>query len=262
MQRKITTILLSITLLLLLIVSSACSTFAPPPTPTNTPNPPTATATITATPTKTLVPTNTPRPTATPNLAATQKFEGFHQEIQSYYDLGYVASTDGNVKEFDDFEYEWAQLGWYNWLPLGRDVSKFAMSAHFKWMSAYKNADESGCGFAFAIQPDQGHYAVFLDRSKIIFLDADSSYGSYARFVGLTSGTGRVKFDNPAEADFTLVVNGIDSYVLVNNDLVGRYTLAKSRILQGDVGLTVLSGTNKDYGTRCEMTNLHLFELK
>jgi hypothetical protein len=207
-----------------------------------------------------MVPTSTPRPTATPNLAATQKYEGFNQEIQSYYDAGWLASTDGSFKEIDDFSYEWAQLGWYRWLPLGRDVSNFAMSAHFRWMSAYKNADDSGCGFAFAIQPDNGHYAVFLDRSKIIFLDADSSYGNYTRSVGRTSGPGRVKFDNPAEADFTLIVNGIAAYILVDNELVGQYTLAKSRILEGDLGLTVLSGTNKDYGTRCEMTNIHIFE--
>jgi hypothetical protein len=78
--------------------------------------------------------------------------------------------------------------------------------------------------------------------------------------VGRTSGSGRVKFDNPAEADFTLIVNGINAYVLVNKEMVGKYTLSKSRILQGDVGLTVLSGTNKNYGTRCEMTDIHLFE--
>jgi hypothetical protein len=248
-------------LLIVLFVLSACSTFAPPAVPTDTPQP-TATSTITATPTNTLVPTSTPRPTATPNLAATQKYEGFNQEIQSYYDLGYVESTDGSFKQFDDFADEWAQLGWYQWYPLGRDVSDFSLSAHFKWMSAYKNADESGCGFAFAIQQDYGHYAVFLDRNKIIFLDADSSYGSYARSVGRTTGSGRVKFNNPAEADFTLIVNGISAYVLVNDELIGQYTLSKSRILQGDVGLTVLSGTNKDYGTRCEMTNIHIFEPK
>jgi len=176
--------------------------------------------------------------------------------------LGYLASTDGTIKEIDNFADDWAQIGWYQWYPLSHEVSDFSLSAHFKWMSASKNADESGCGFTFAIQPDYGHYAVFLDRSKVIFLDADSSYGSYARSVGRTRGPGRVKFDNPAEADFTLIVNGISAYVLVDNEFVGQYTLSKSRILRGDVGLTVLSGTNKDYGTRCEMTHVHMFAPK
>ncbi len=253
----------SILLLLIFLVSACAPQKLPDVTSTSAPSSTLApTATILPTATKTLVPTSTPRPSATPNLAATQKYDGFNQEIQSYYDLGYAARTDDNVEEFDDFAVEWAQLGWYQWYPLGREVSDFSLTAHFKWLSASKSADESGCGFAFAIQPDNGHYAVFLDRNKIIFLDADSSYGSYARSVGKTSGSGRVKFDNPAEADFTLIVNGIIASVLVNNELIGKYTLSKSRVLQGDVGLTVLSGTNKDYGTRCEMTNIHLFEPK
>lgn len=260
MQRKTTLPILSAILFVLLLISSACSTFAPPaPTETSTPKP---TFTATNTPTETATPTRTPRPTATPNLAATQKYEDFNNEAQSYYDLGYLSSTEGTFKEIDDFSDSWAQLGWYQWYPLRKTVADFYMSAHFKWSSAYKNADESGCGFIFAIQPDTSHYAVFLDRTKIIFLDADASYGGYSLPVGRTRGSGKVKFDNPAEADFTLIVNGISAFVLVDNELTGEYTLAKSRILRGDVGFTILSGTNKDYGTRCEMTNIRLFTPK
>lgn len=259
MQKKSTALTLSIRLLILLLVLCACSIFTPAPTPANTPKP---TATNTPTPTITPTFTATPRPTATPNLAATQKYAEFNKEVQSYFDSGYLASRDGTIKQIDDFADDWAQIGWYQWYPLGQEVSDFSLSAHFKWMSASKNADESGCGFAFAIQPDSGHYAVFLDKNKVIFLDADSSYGNFARSVGRTTGSGRVKIDNPAEADFTVIVNGISAYVLVNNEFIGQYTLSKSRILRGDLGLTVLSGTNKGYGTHCEMTNIHLFAPK
>jgi hypothetical protein len=48
-------------------------------------------------------------------------------------------------------------------------------------------------------------------------------------------------------------------YVLVNEEVVGEYTLAQSKVLRGRLGLSLLPGTNKDYGTRCEMTNLHLW---
>jgi hypothetical protein len=77
--------------------------------------------------------------------------------------------------------------------------------------------------------------------------------------VGKTRGSGHVKFDNPAEADFTLIVKGAYAYILVDGELFGEYTLSQSRILKGDIGLTVLSGTNKDYGTRCEMSNIHVW---
>jgi len=248
---------------ILTFVLSACAGAAQPatptPAPTDTPQP---TATITPTATNTPRPSPTPRPTKTPNLAATERMEGFNAQAQSYFDKGYLTTSAGNIKEIKDFSYDWAQLNWYNWLPLGETASDLYLSAHLKWSSAYRNADVSGCGFIFAIQENGDHYAVFLDRSKILFLNADQTAG-YSRAVGLTRGTGRVKFDNPAdspqEADFTIIVNGTYTYVLVDEEVVGEYTLAKSKILRGDVGLSLLSGTNKDFGTRCEMTEIRLW---
>ena len=250
---------LSFFILALLLASLACSGLTPQPSPTPAPtDTPIPTATITATPTNTPRPSPTPRPTRTPNLAATRKYEAFDAETRKYFELGYLNTDKGAIKEVDDFYYEWAQLGWYSWLPLGMDVRDFYISAHFAWDSAYRHANESGCGFVFAIQEDKEHYSVFLDRSRIVFLDADNRY-SYSRAVGTTRGTGRVKFDMPAEADFTLIVKGLTAYALVDGELVGEYTLSQSRILRGDVGLSVLSGTNTDYGTKCEMTNIRIW---
>jgi hypothetical protein len=246
----------------LALVVSACSTIAPTAAPTDTPQP---TATNTLVPTATFTPTRTPRPTATPNLAATQKAEEYQAEVQSYFDQGYLATNEGSMEEVGAFVERFAQLDWYSWESLGVNVADFFLSGHFKWSSAYRSAAESGCGFVFAIQEDGSHYAVFLDRSKIVFLDYDASY-TYSKYVGLTRGTGKVKFDNPfdhpVEADFTLIVNDTTAYVLVDNELTGQYTLAESRILKGDLGLTVLSGTNKDFGTSCAISNIHYWTPK
>ncbi len=252
-MQKVFTRIAAIILLSALILP-ACSTPAtPPPVPTDTPQP---TATVTATPTQTPKPTSTPRPTNTPNLAATQRMSDLQAEAQKYADLGYIPSAKGNFQEYDDFQYDWAQLGWYKRFLLGQTVKDFFISAHVNWKSAYKNADESGCGIAFANQENGEHYAIFLDRSKLLFVDADKRYNG-ARLIGPTRGTGRVKFTPPAEADLTLIVNNGYAYVLVDGEVVGEYTLSQSRNLEGDLALTVLSGTNKDYGTHCEMTNIH-----
>lgn len=241
------------------LVLSGCATFAP--TPTNTPQP---TVTETPIPTQTLKPTSTPRPTATPNQAATQHMQDMQAEVQSYFDNGYIETTDGSYVQFEDFEYEWAQLQWYQRFPLeGRaaDItySDFAFNAHFKWSSAYRNADISGCGVGFAEQENGDHYAVFLDRSQVLFAKTDYYYNPF----GPTRGTGRVKFENPfdkpAEADFTLIVKDTYAYVLVNDELVGEYTLAESQSTKGLISLALISGTNKDFGTRCEITNIHIF---
>jgi len=183
-------------------------------------------------------------------------------EAKSYFDLGYLTTADGKFTEFDDSKEEWAQLDWYKPSDILAQATDFYLSAHFQWASAYRNASESGCGIFFAATEVGDHYAVFLDRSKVIFLD-NSRSDSYSRPVGTTRGTGIVKFDNPfdkpVEADFTIIVQDAYAHVLVNGEVVGEYTLSHSRSLDGLIGLALLSGTNRDYGTRCEATNLHVW---
>jgi hypothetical protein len=244
-------------ILLLILVSLACATSQPTPTPTNT-SEPTATETVIPTATRTPRPSPTPRPTQTPNLAATRRAEELNAEVQEYFEKGYLATTEGRFRELDDFSFDWAQLGWYRQFPVQDGVGDFVLSAHFKWDSAFKNSDISGCGFIFGVQQNNDHYAVFLDRQKVFFLITDNAVG-FSRPVSPTRGTGIVKFDYPAEADFTVIVKDAYAYVLVDREVVAEYTLAQSRSSKGGIGLTVLSGTNKDYGTRCEMTNLHLW---
>jgi hypothetical protein len=236
----------------LILISLGCGTTAQP---TPAPQP---TVTITPAPTNTLIPTATLKPTKTPDMAATQRMDNFNAEALDYFEKGYLTDPNGDFFEYEDYFREWAQLGWYNWKVLDDKAGDFYMSAHFKWESAYKNADVSGCGFVFSVQDNNDHYAVFLDTSRVLFLDTDQSYGG-AQIIGTTRGTGLVNFATPAEADFTLIVKGAYAYVLVNNELVGEYTLTQSRSLYGNIGLTTLSGTNKDYGTRCVMTDVHLW---
>jgi hypothetical protein len=243
--------------LVLVVVSLACSTSQATPAPSNTAEP-TATATITSTPTRTPRPSPTPRPTKTPNFAATERAEELNAEVQQYLDQGYLSTTEGRFRELDDFSYDWAQLHYYRPFLIQDGVGDFFLSAHFKWDSAFKNSDVSGCGFIFGVQENNDHYAVFLDRQRVVFLITDNSVG-FSRTVSPTRGTGIVKFDYPAEADFTLIVKDAYAYVLVDGEVSAEYTLSQSRSSQGGIGLTVLSGTNRDYGTRCEMTDLRLW---
>ena len=64
-------------------------------------------------------------------------------------------------------------------------------------------------------------------------------------------------YDQPAEADFTVIVNDGYGYVLVNDELVAEYTLSTDSFYKGGFGPAVLSGTNKDFGTHCEMSEFH-----
>lgn len=258
MKTKPVSVIVSV-LFIMSFISIACGAQAIAE-PTSTPQP---TATKTLVPTATFTATATPRPTRTPNLAATQRAEELNAEAQKYVDLGYLSSAEGKFEEYDDFSLEWAQMNWYDFEILGQSEGEFFISAHAKWSSAYRNANVSGCGYVFGLQANGDHFAVFLDRSKILFLNADYSTSNYSYPVGLTRGKGSVKFENPAdnpvEADFTLIVKGSYAYILVDGEVIGEYTLPQNRLTGGIVALSLLSGTNKDFGTRCEMTNVHAF---
>jgi hypothetical protein len=251
-KRKTLYLLLQFILVPILISIACAST---PSTLAGTSEP---TSTITPAPsaTQTLRPSPTPRPTWTPDLAATEHIEQLNAEVQAYYEKGYLTRPDGTLAELEDFRHTWAYLGAYQPLVYIISVTDFFLSAHFEWDSALQNSDTAGCGFIFGRQPNNDHYVVFLDRSKVDF--RISSQGYSTRVTPLR-GSGQVRFDYPAAADFTLIVNGATAYVLVNGEVVGEYMLEPTRLVRGDLGLTVLSGTNKGYGTRCEMTDLRLW---
>jgi hypothetical protein len=253
-QRKNLNVIISF-ISALLLSSLACGIGQP--TPTRTPTP-TVTKTIVPTQTPRPSPTPQPTPTQTPNLAATQRAEELDAEVQAYFEKGYLTATNGRFIELEEFSYDWARLDSYRLFPLGESASDFFMSGHVEWDSAFRNSGKAGCGFYFSYQENKDHYAVILDRSRVYFLITDQSRG-YSSLITPTRGTGLVDFDYPVEADFTLIVKGNYAYVLVDGEVVGEYTLARSRPMHGDLGLTALSSTNRGYGTHCEMTNLHLW---
>jgi len=214
--------------------------------PTDTPVP-----TDTPTPTNTLVPTRTPTPTKTPNLALTKQAEALLTVLQDFEDKGYITTTQGNVHELEPFKEEWAQIDWFQWWTQDIDEKDFVFKSHFNWISASYTPEDSGCGIVFGLQENRDFYAVFLTSSRILFM---MKRGERVYEVGKTSGSGRVKYDNPAEADFVIAVNDQKAYVSADGD-VTVYTLSADQTTEGQLAFSLLSGTNKDYGTRCEMTD-------
>jgi hypothetical protein len=245
-----------IVFLILFAFTIACSTTAVA-TPTAT-----ATATpIPATPTNTPKPTLTPRPTRTPNVIETQNYEDIFDDIQKYKDEGLISTTDGEYTVLDDFSETMAQRGWLNFWFFDFTVKNFVYKSHVNWSTSDQTSDTSGCGIVFAVQPKgdkYDYYGVVLDKSRIFF---STTYGGYYYDMGKTRGTGKLDFGNPAEADFTLIVNDYKAFVYVDGEFIGEYTLSKDRELAGQFGYGIISGTNHDYGTRCEITNSRIWKL-
>ena len=252
----------SASILLVLVSLAACSSLqAASPTVTATA---VSMSTSTPLPTATVIPTDTPLPTETPDVAATQVYQDFYSQVQDYQSKGYFPSTEGTYQKLDDFSETAAEIDWLRWWPLADlFATNFVLNAHFSWSTASTIPEDSGCGFVFALQSNKDYLAVYLDKSRIKFFQHRLALGQDAYEVGKTSGTGRVDIEgNPAEADFSLVVSGHTGYVYVNKELIGEYTFAEDFQMDGQLAYSLLSGTNKDYGTKCDMTNVQLWKLK
>ena len=180
-------------------------------------------------------------------------------QVQKFKDEERIPSTEGEYIKLEDFSQTFSQLGYYQAYPTGVNLENFVFSGHFKWSTAIATSDVSACGILFGGQPDNSDYAVFLDKSRVYF---SSSTATAYRELGKTSGTGRVNFGNPAEADFSLIVYQTHAYVYVDDQFIGEYTLSSSKPLKGAFGYGIISGTNKDFGTSCEITNAGIWSLK
>jgi len=222
---------------------------------------PTVTPTETAvpfTPTKTLRPTSTPRPTVTPNVLATKNASQFGSLLNEYKEKGYISTVDGKITQPVDFKDNWAQINRFQWHNYGRVSDEFVLKTHLKWETASDTPDPSGCGIVFGLQENGDFYAVFLDFNSIRFR---MNRGENLYRVGKTSGSGLVAFENPAEAEFVLAVSNQMAYVSVDGD-VTVYTLSADQSTNGGFALSILSGTNSKFGTRCESTEMFLWNSK
>ena len=80
------------------------------------------------------------------------------------------------------------------------------------------------------------------------------------REVGKTRGSGRLSYEGDFSANMELIVNDTDVHFLVAKQSIGEYTLSSDYLTDpGYVAYSIISGTNKDYGTRCEFSNAGLW---
>ncbi len=245
-------------LLTFLIVSLACSSVAPAAAPTAPP--PTTQAPPTLTATATTAPTSTPEPTATPDLAATKEAEADQARLQKYVDSGYISSTKGTIYSLTDNTLQMAKINYINYDMTGYNdqVTDFAAWEDLKFSSAGPVAypEFSGCGFGFRMKDNGDTYTAMVTNDSVLITWCFEALGNRCGRVGKTSGTGRLKLSNPAEVHFEFIVSGGKAFALVDDKMIASYTLFADRLTDPGYFLySIVSGTNKDYGTRCTMTN-------
>lgn len=243
-------------------VGSACSMSSPAeptvPPATNTPEPE---------PTATTEPTSTPRPTKTPNLAATQAMEEVQERIQGYVDNGYLPSTSGRLHSLDDVTRDMAMINYldYEYAGFDNQIDNFAAWADITWESAgpVNYPEYSGCGFTYRFNEDNGDaYTAMVTNDSVLLTYCDSSIRSCGR-IGTTRGKGTLDLGNPASVHFEIIVNSSTAYALVDGEFIGEYTLLKDKLISPGFFLySIISGTNRDYGTRCEFSNANIWVMR
>jgi hypothetical protein len=190
-------------------------------------------------------------------LAATAEAKQFFTRVRELYEQGYLSRTDGTYFTIPDFDENWAQINWYQWYYTGYSPADFIIRADAAWESASDKANwwNSGCGFVFRVSPDGDHYMAYLA------LDGDVRFQRLVNEVSAYLGDSYYgKLNIPAgEAEIMLVVEGDIITFFVNGEKV--HTRRDTALPSGDLALTLVSGTNLDFGTRCQMTDIELWEL-
>lgn len=179
-------------------------------------------------------------------------------KIQKLFNEGVVASTSGKYYRLADFDESWAQINWYRWRTTRYKAENFVLSADTAWISASDRANwqNSGCGIVFNFKDKDNHHLAYLGLDGFVRL-VQQSRGNFKRLA--MQKYGKVSIPK-GEAKIMLVVYDKKISYYVNDQRVA--SAYDSAISVGDIALTLLSGTNKAYGTRCQMKNIDLWIFK
>jgi hypothetical protein len=135
-------------------------------------------------------------------------------------------------------------------------MQNFVLRADASWDSDSDTPNASGCGIVFRRDEENSHYLAFLSMTGTAHLGETKN--DRWRTIQITDVSG-LTFPK-GSAEITLAVEDEWVTILVNGEKVLRdFSLAKR---EGELGLTIISGTNKGYGTSCKMENIDIWLLK
>ena len=158
----------------------------------------------------------------------------------------------------------------YNLTPTGFDAKSFIIRADFDWEVANQK-NYSGCGYSFRQElvsspgttyNQQYQYIVALDgvngvlmMYQVTFEHKPASLIKKMKMPDMGS--------NPYHAQFTLVVADKSAYTYVNGDFLTEHKLQNNWITDsGPLNYMVLTGSDTNYGTRCEISNAELWVIE
>lgn len=184
--------------------------------------------------------------TATPLPEYLTQFADFLVQLE---DEGEIPSDEGNFSRLEDYSESWAQINWYQWATFD-EAKDFVFSTTVEWDSGsdIPNISESGCGLVFRSQDENNHLLISLNMDGYVHLGGFKNGYTLnypTRYYGANSLSGKHQFSVVAvDGKVMAYVDG--EKVLTQNDVAFKRS--------GDLALTILSGTNANFGTKCSFT--------
>jgi len=188
---------------------------------------------------------------------ATAQAQPLYDMVQKLNQDGTITRNQGVYHPIFDFDESWAQRDWYSYWPTGYRPDNFIIDADAWWQAADKYAEASGCGFVFreSAQGDN-HYLIFYSiEGHVMFLKYVKGVYTFLKDKEFDR-----QYVQERSAHITLVVE--DNWITTYIDHKQALRIQENSLTSGNLYLTLVSGTNKDFGTRCKMTNIGLWVLR
>ena len=165
-----------------------------------------------------------------------------------------VIPEGGSYSDVEDYKDEWAQINWYQWNRFAK-LRNFVFSANVSWESAHErpNTFSAGCGLVFRENGTDNMLEVSLRMDGYVYMDGYRS-GTPLSYPKAGYGSSQIK----AAHQFVVVANGGTVTVYVDGVQEARWTDVAIKD-NGYMGFATMSGTNKDYGTRCEWKDIYYY---
>jgi hypothetical protein len=189
---------------------------------------------------------------------ATVSAQSMAEVVQGLLNSGVVDTAEGEYHRLPDLDASWAQIDHYDYLLSDYTPADFVARSRVEWKSASDRPDwaRSGCGYVFRLNARGDHY--------LAYLGLDGRFYLYRRLNDVIERVGSWPYGGgrqpQGEADIMLVAEGPQMTFYVNGRQV--HSLQDEALSDGYLGYSLISGTNKDFGTNCRMTDGELWVLK
>lgn len=178
----------------------------------------------------------------------------FLNTLQQLKENGSIPVSEGQITSYASFSDSYTNMGTAKYYTI-TEADHFVLSSKISWLSAFSapNGAVSGCGFIFGAGSDANNYLMTSIRMN-----------GYIYFNGLNNGNrlsyGQQYVTTPSmqgEGLLTLIVDGSSVSIYFNGNLVSN---RNDVVIPGNgIGFSILSGTNKDFGTQCTFEDIFLY---